>query len=818
MPNTLVEPLHAAEGSVVVPAGLKFFQWFEDLCLYACAFLIPLLFCTGTIEVLEFNKQTVFCGLALLMFIAWFGKNIAAKTFSFSRSWLHLAVLLFGIGSFFVSLLSDDCSVSFFGSLGLGSFSFITIVGCILIYYVLANRVRSLTETYNLLFAVFLASLFASLFGLAQMNGWYAFPFAITHSKAFTSIGTSFSLAMFSVATLVMAASLALHGCRDHVCLLGRKGPWGVAARVLVWLTMAANLLVLVCTNHRSAFACLFLGVAFTLIMGFCRSRRVDRPLRLIVPGILIILSVALFFWKTPLALSLPSEVSPNAKTSWEITRQTLQAHPFFGSGPNTWAYDYAKYRSPLVNQTPFWADRFDRGYSTFFTLFATHGLVGMIFWLLLIGLALVQCGILFVKERREDAWFASLSVFSGWFALLATSFFFNFNISHQVLFWILLGLLGGLTATAGTPVEMRRHPWIRQAFVAAFVALAIIGLTGIWLLGQRWAAERVFTTAVNGYAAGGSLTEAMDRVDFARILNPSVDTYWRNLSQAHLLRATQLVQSDKTGEQAQQARTEIASAIDIGKQTVQRFPANEDNWANLAAIYQNVSGMTEHAQTFVAENYEQAHERNPLNPVYAAEVGKAYLQMAEADRAQLEAKDESVRAQASDAMKQHLELAARWLHASAGLKSDYLPAQYYLGIVYERQGQLPEAIHEIESVLSVNNRDVGLAFELSILYYRNNEKARAINLLEQVVRTDPTNANAVWYLSSMYEEQGKIREALQLLQSLGGQWKDNAAIQQRIDHLQQSLQAQIAPPAPALPEPLPMGEPSKPLAPRTRK
>ena len=445
----------------------------ENICLYACAFLVPLLFCTGTLEVLEFNKQTIFCGLALLTFIAWFGKNITAKTFTFSRSWLHLAVLLFGIGSFFVSLFSDDRGASFLGGLGLGSFSFITITGCILIYYVLANRVRSLTETYNLLFAVFLASLVASLFGLAQMMGWYAFPFAITQSKAFTSVGSSYSLAMFSVVTLVMAASLALHGCRDHVCLLGRKGPWGITARLLVWLTMIANLLVVLCTNYGVARICLLLGVAFTVALGFVRSKRVDRPLRLIVPGILIVLSVALFFWKTPLALSLPSEVSPNAKTSWDITRQTLQAHPFFGSGPNTWAYDYAKYRSPLVNQTPFWADRFDRGYSTFLTLFATQGLVGMIFWLLLIGLALTQCGVHFVKEKREDAWFASLSVFSGWFAVLATSFFFNFNISHQVLFWILLGLLGGLTATAGAPVDIRRRPWIRQAFIAAFVALA---------------------------------------------------------------------------------------------------------------------------------------------------------------------------------------------------------------------------------------------------------------------------------------------------------------------------------------------------------
>jgi len=100
-------------------------------------------------------------------------------------------------------------------------------------------------------------------------------------------------------------------------------------------------------------------------------------------------------------------------------------------------------------------------------------------------------------------------------------------------------------------------------------------------------------------------------------------------------------------------------------------------------------------------------------------------------------------------------------------LKSNYTAATYYLGIVYERQNKIKEAIKQIETTVVTNPQNPSLAFELGLLYYRDGQKTKAINEIARAVSLFKDYSNARWYLALMLEERGMLDEAIAQLQEI---------------------------------------------------
>jgi len=230
--------------------------------------------------------------------------------------------------------------------------------------------------------------------------------------------------------------------------------------------------------------------------------------------------------------------------------------------------------------------------------------------------------------------------------------------------------------------------------------------------------------------------------------------------------------------------------------------PGNADNFSNLAVIYQSIASFTRGADEFAIANYSEALKREPNNPVFLGEIGKLYLLRSDAFRTQLNNEDKAVRDAAKADMESNLAMAEEVLKRTRDAKADYLPARYYLGIVYERQNKLKDAIVELANVYRLNQQDIGVAFELSILLYRDNQKDLSLNVMEEVVRRDAGNVNAKWYLAAMYEERNRLDEALALLNDLASRFPDNQAVQQRLQ-IVQAAKAEGEKPAGGLPEPV---------------
>ncbi len=760
-----------------------------DACLHGAALLLPLLFTSLTIDSVELPKQTLLLFLAVIGLVAWIGRAVAEQSFELRRSWLHVVTVIVLLGYGALSFFSVDRYQSFAGVLGQMPWSFASLASLLALYLVAVNRLRSIAQVYDLLFTILIASFLAGLYGVLQLWGWHVLPSPVAQARTFTSVGSVFSLSVYMVVPLVLSAGLAYHGCRNNVCLLGSRSLLGLSARIVVWLTLAVSLLVLVLVDYWVAWAALMFGTALLVGIGILRGLNVGHPAKHGIPALLVIVSVLLLLYPTPFQVELPAEVAPSARASWNIAKQTLRDLPLTGSGPGTFLYDYARYRDPLVNASPFWNVRFDRAFSHFLTLIATTGIIGMALWIVWIVSVVVKSSSHVLRERNEDAWYAYAGVFAGWATLTFVTFFYNFNMSHFALWGLLLALLGAMSSGATWVWTAKKQKFVFEAMVTALVLVLVGGVAVLWIAGQRLAADAAFSRGVESFRAGQPIERVIETLERARRLNPYVDMYTRNLSQAHLIRAAQIIQREPSQEEAAIAQQEIKTSLDLALSASSTNPWNVDNFANLAVIYQSIASFTRGADEFAIASYRAALKREPNNPVFIAEIGKLYLLRADAYRKVLENEqaDQPARQDAIANIEANLQAAEETLRRAVETKPDYLPARYYLGVVYERQGKLKESIAELANVLQLNQEDIGVAFELSILLYRDNQKDLARSVMEEVVRRDASNVNAKWYLAAMYEEAGRLDEAIALVEDLLGRFPDNATVRQRLDGLRAS-------------------------------
>lgn len=784
------------------PQVAKWMEIVMDICLHGTLLLIPLFFTGISIDAIELPKQTLLFFLAGIALFAWLGRAVALQSFSVQRGWFHIVTTVVVLGYAFLSLFSVDRYLSYVGVLGQMPWAISTLLALYALYIVAVNRVRTIGQVYDLLLSFFASSFLVGVYGVLQLMGWHILPSALSKTKTFSTVGSIFSLSVYMAAPLVAAASLAFHGCKHNACLLGSAKPLGMAARILVWATGIVALLVLLMTDYWVAWAALIFGTALTVGIGLKRGLGVRHPFTYGIPVVLVLVSALLIIYPTPLRVELPAEVAPSAQATWAIAQQSLRDMPLAGSGLGTWVYDYAKYRDPLVNASPFWNVRFDRGFSMFLTLMATTGILGIILWLAWLVSMLVKSGMHLFREKDDDSWYAYVAVFTIWATFTFTTFFYNFNLSHMAAWFMMLALLGAMTSGSALVIDEKRTKYAFESMVTVFFVVLIVGLAGFWLAGQRLAAEAAFSDGVAGFRNGRAVDEVIATLNRARRLNPNIDVYTRNLSQAHLIKAAQLIQKQPSQEEAVIVQNEIKNAVDMALAASNTNPGNVDNFANLAVIYQSIASFTRGADEFAIANYNEALKREPNNPVFLGEVGKLYLLRSDAFRTQLNNNDEAVREEARKNMEENLSIAEDVLKRTRDAKGDYLPARYYLGIVYERKNMLKEAISELANVYQLNQQDIGVAFELSILLYRDNQKDLSLTVMEEVVRRDASNVNAKWYLAAMYEERSRLDEALALLNDLASRFPDNQAVQQRLQTVR-ALKAEGDEPEGGLPDPV---------------
>ncbi len=744
--------------------------------LLALTFLLPLFFLPWTAETSELNKQLLlFIGTSVAA-LAWLGKMLAERRFEYRRSVVNVIVLLYLAVYGLSSWASTNTYLSLSGDFGQEQSGFFTMLALVILYFVVANNVRTEKMIKWMLGTMVLGGFFVGLIGLLQGLGLYILPFQFTRTGTFNTIGTSAALGIYMafIVALISGALLYGHGQK------GSRGKVDVAIKIFMVVTAVLALFLVAALDYWPITVALLVSSALVIAYAFLHAQSLNGLGGIFLPIASVIVCLMLILVRFPVALGFPAEVMPSWGASTNITLKTLSEHPFFGSGPGTFVFDYAKHRSASVNSTAFWNIRFDRASTNFMTMLATIGLLGALSWLM-VPLVLLGSATRKLLKSDERTWHILIGMFSSWFLLTLARFLYSSTMSLEFMFWVMMAMLVVVHKHDFFSVRFERSPRAAMGLSFLFILGLVFTLSGLFVEGQRYAAEVAYTKAIQADQNDTDTDDVIQALVDAGNLNPRNDVYVRNLSLALLLKANEILnepmglekgqdesdedfqarQRNEASKRLQEASSLTASAVNTARRATDMNPANVANWTVLASVYRDLMGITDGADKWAEESYQQAIEREPNNAVLHTELGKIYVAQADLAAADLDTDDEAAKAEAQAKVDELLAKSIASFEKAIELKPDYAAAHYNLGLVYERQGKLDEAIRKLEGVVMLNQRDVGVGFQLALLYFRNDQKDQAIALMESVVRLQPNFSNARWYLAAMYDEQGETDKAI---------------------------------------------------------
>jgi len=176
--------------------------------VYILVFLLPIWFLPITINSVEFNKQVLLVFLVVITFILWLIKILNQGELNWKSNILNIFLGIFLV----VYILATIFSLRSYGSLvGWSnhlSSALVNILCFIALYILIVNNFRGLKDTFGLLFVFLISSAVTTVFALIQLLGGFIFSWDFTKAVSFNSVGTVTALGIFSATILTLVTAL----------------------------------------------------------------------------------------------------------------------------------------------------------------------------------------------------------------------------------------------------------------------------------------------------------------------------------------------------------------------------------------------------------------------------------------------------------------------------------------------------------------------------------------------------------------------------------------------------------------------------------
>ncbi len=733
--------------------------------LYATAFLVPLFIIPWTSEFLELNKQALLvlaAGVGLVLFLVEAIQNGAVKL---KTSRLYLPMVALVVASIVSAVLSKNMYQSLLGvGNGVQAFSLATVLALVVLFFLFLNviddggeklkKIGVLSLTITLLVSVI------SVFGLFLIK---KAPF---NSYNFNTLGSLNSLA-------ILAALMLPLFLETKFKLFKYLDVSKIAIGFALFLIILVNWWVV----WVAAFVSLLAWMGFKILeTGQANMKTYIFPMLVVVLGALLMM---INFSMPVLKSRLAVDVSPSFKTSVSIALATLKEKPVSGYGLGEYGLAYDKYKPKSIAQTIFARTHFNQSSSSVLTLVSEGGVLMALALLFLLAMSASEL----YKARVRDSYLA--------LAMLVFLFLFPFNIS--MIFWLFLALvlleLNSPTSSQKELVFEHSPKYSLIGSVAFIVGLVLVLASGYFVI-LRYAGDHYFVKAVQGKEVDNVISDFTKAIN----INGQDAIYYRLLSQAVLIKlGNELNSKDSAADKDRVAKLQnlAASAVEIAKRATDMNPHDVENWLNRGLIYQNLIGLVGGADQAAVSMYQEALQRSPSDPAIYNNIGSIYLTIAENSRL-LAANPPKGQNLNLDAIKKQsvdsFRMAEDNFKKAIELNNNYGQALFALGVVYEREGKLGDAIKQFEKLRIGNPNDPAIAFELGLLYYRNGQKEQAFNQLQQATTLFPDYSNARWYLSLLYEEKGDLANALAQVIEIQKKNPDNELVKQRLEQLQAGI------------------------------
>lgn len=738
--------------------------------LLATIFLLPVTALPWTLDPFEINKQLILVVGVLLSTACLLAAQLTGKN-SLARPSVFTFVPLVFLG---VTIVSAALSLSPATSwLGLGSQEYVSVLSLLAglgLFALVRVHVDSPRRRYQLVAATLAA---------AALVGWLTIPsfFGINLRLLNNLVGLPHALGLY----LLIMSLLGL-----GVTLFESRPPKSIVS--LTVLTALSTLAILLAIDSVLLWCLTMAGVVTVFAIAFRHAEEFVSPMRFAPHVGMFVIAAIFVFLPTRFPSPFLQEVSPSLATTWGIVQGSWNdSSVAFGTGPGTFALDYAKYVSIDVNQTEFWDVTFDRGHDYFTTLLATQGLTGALAWLFFV-IVLVTLSVrkIFVAE---DGWQISAGIFTAWSVLMLSMFVYTPNLTLMIVFWWLSAMLAStVIQTNGAKFSSAQS---RFGSLLMGVIVLIVGVVGVLIFNFRFGAELALAKATK-LDQGSANDELIRLLDHAAATNHWDDVYSRNLAVALLNKLGSLSAVDMGSDEYVQSL--IQASISAANQAAEIAPNNPLAWEVKGLVYRELMGAVPDGAQPALQAYARSVELSPVNPRYRVELARTHLALAAALAPLTAGPDKLAADQARAARDEAMLKAEAELQIAIALKPDYAASRYFMALLQEKQGKLAEAIKGLESVRVAAPGDVGVGLELAQLYLRQGKNDLAEAELQRILVIAPDYANAHWYLSVVFEQKGDLVNAIVEVEKVLAANPENTLAQTRLDRLKAGETSEIIP------------------------
>ncbi|MCK6462551.1 MAG: tetratricopeptide repeat protein [Candidatus Pacebacteria bacterium] len=766
---------------------------------YALILLIPLFVLPLAASPFSAGKGVLFYGAGVSLLFLWLMAGFQKRKISFPKSFLLYASWLMALAWLVAAFFADNPALSLTGKIyETDTFAFLALAVFMMylasVYFQKENRVPN---AYKIIFA---SALTVALFQIAHLFfGASAIIPGMFPLKNSNLVGgwTDFSIFLGFAAILATFSGAASRGENA-----GKRKKFLYFLAALFAATLAFSASFLVWT--------IFCSVSFVIFLYFFLENIGERKLErkgfsyktvLSFPFFIFLIS-AFFVGDGSLNNSLfASKLSGLAGTSfvevrpdWSATKHVIgevfKTDSVLGSGPNTFSYDWIKFKPLAVNATMFWNARFSSGVGYFPSVVATAGIVGGLAAAIFLAAFLV-CGAKIFSRKSENRSGGSApsadnllkSSFLGAAYLWSFEVFYSGGLAVLFLAFIFTGFVVALmikekiTRSAEKTFERKTKSGFAHSAVSIILLLGAVSLGYFYF--QKISAVYAYNKAVSVFSRTGDAEKASALLEKAAKMDKQ-DEYYRLLSEINLVRLGQAVSgSGKDASKASVAEASLASAIKYASEAALKLnPAEPANWMQLGKIYEAVMPLidpqkSQEAEASAINAYAAAISQSPSDPSPFLAAARVAIN------------------------RDKLEEAKKYLQSSLSLKPNFVSALFMLAQIEAQSGNLNEAIAATEQAASSSQNDPSIFFQLGLLYYQAKEINLARLAFERAVLLDGNYANARYFLGIIYDKQGMKEQALAQFESVAQTNPDNEEVKKIIGNLKSDRSAlnEISPP-----------------------
>lgn len=751
------------------------YDWIIKICLYLGVFLIPLFFLPSSTDYFELPKAILFYFLVSLAFISWFIKVIVKKEITLSYPPLSIFIILFIILYGLATIFSISHYSSLVGFPGYYNHNLFSVLFLALFYFLTLTVLQGRKDILRMLVIFLISSFLIILFNLFQFSSFYIWPFDFTHFKSFNLLANSAS---------VLGIYLAL----TTILFLGASLFFKKIYKILSFIGLASSFALLVILDKDIAWYGLIGGLLFFLIVATLRSRELE-SLWVVLPTVLLALALIFLFISSPqfTKIELLDDVTLSQSHSWQVTQLVLKKSPLLGSGPQTFAYDFIKYRPLDFNNSNLWNLRFIKSSNEWFQLLTTSGIFTTLAFGIIISFYLFYSLRRIIRSRSLDQeWFIQTVSLGGGIVILISLFFYPLNFVTSFILWLFLALgmaIYNLKNPKIIEYVYRNSSWANFVLAILFT-LVLISIMGFWFWGGKiWLADYNFYKANKAISQTEELSKVRDYLNRSIELNPYLSNYHFALAQGLSVEA-QLMSSEPSAEISQiqdlvgQSLNEAQKGADLDKNY-------SGAWETQASIYESLRALIgPEVDTLINSAYQKALELEPNNPALHLGLGQNYQLMAWSLKTLTQ--EEELTPEIKSQINDLIDKAILEYDKAVQLKSNYLEASYNLALALEQKGENEKAIEEIKSLAQSNRFNPEIWYELGQIYLRSDNQDQALEAYQEAVRIDPNYSNAHFQAAMIYEQKGekdKAIEALEIVQRLN---PDNEIVKQKLEELRE--------------------------------